>query len=527
MPSNQYRSVDDAFRYLGERLESGSRRANIYGYRPHLKQYQFHSSVERLKLYIGGNRSGKTVGGIVEDCLWSMGKHPYRETPRPPTRGRIISVDFKDGIDKIIKPELARWLPPSELVNGSWEDSFNREMQQLTLDNGSTIDFMSYEQAVEKFAGVSRDWIHFDEEPPKNIFTENLLRVADCGGSMWITMTPLLGMTWVFYTVYEPGLEKGHISINEEFPDLVPLSCRVIEVDITENPYLSETEVQTIISALDPEDIEARAHGKFVRLGGLIYKDFDPKVGGLHVLKESLIPPRDWLWVASLDHGYNNPTAWLYHGVNAEGSAVTFREHYQSGWVVEQHASRIFEINKELGRAPDIYIGDPTIRNTDPITGTSVHQEYVAHGVPIILGNNDVRAGIIRVASYLRPDDNGRAKWHITPDCVNTIREMKNYRWKTYANKKLNDENNLREEPHKKDDHTPDSLRYFIMSRPDLRAEKEESVEVNKNAIIGAPTGVPAIGAKPKDFLEEVGAFKTDYISGTEWVEDDVMGGEW
>lgn len=460
----ELQSPQELLRFLGEQLNTAATRPNINGYRPHLKQQAFHTSTSRKKLYIGGNRSGKTTGGVVEDIWWLTGKHPYRETPRPPVRGRINCVDFVNGVESIAKPELARWLPPSELINGSWEDSYDKYTRTLTLANGSFVEFKSYDQDLDKFAGTSRHFIHYDEEPPEVIYTENQARLVDTGGSWWMTMTPVEGMTWVYDEIYEPGI-RGENDIT------------VIVVDMTENPYLNQGEVQNFLSSLSKDEREARVHGKFVQVGGLIYKQFDPTPGGLHVIEKLEGIPRDVTLVASLDHGYNNPTAWLWHIIYPSGSVVTFHEHYGSQMVIEDHARVVREFNaKALRRAPDYYVGDPSIRNTDPITGTSVHQEYAKFGIPITLANNDVSAGIQRVAAYMRPDKNHRTKWHVTKNCTNLIKELTRYRWKTYSSKKLNSQYNNFEQPHKKDDHACDSLRYFIMSRPELEAEARESL---------------------------------------------------
>lgn len=106
------KTVDEVFALFASKLKTQAIRPNIYGYRPHDKQVAFHSSPDRGRLYIGGNRSGKTTGGIAEDIYWLTGRHPYRVTPPAPVAGRIVSVDFLNGIEKIIRPELARWLPP-------------------------------------------------------------------------------------------------------------------------------------------------------------------------------------------------------------------------------------------------------------------------------------------------------------------------------------------------------------------------------------------------------------------------------
>src|SRR5213078_4149038 len=121
------------------------------------------------------------------------------------------------------KPEIARWLPPSALQNGSLEDSFNKQLRTLTLENESTIEFMSYEQDTEKFAGTSRHGIWFDEEPPQDIYTECLLRTLDVGGDVWITMTPVEGMTWVYDDLYIAGATSDEID--------------VVEVGVEENPH--------------------------------------------------------------------------------------------------------------------------------------------------------------------------------------------------------------------------------------------------------------------------------------------------
>lgn len=510
--------IAEAMRTLGENLKVQRLKPNILTYKPHAKQFAFHSSEARTRLYIGGNRSGKTVGGIIEDILWLTGKHPFRKTPLPPISGRIVSVDFLNGIARTIIPQLSQWLPASELKGGSWDTAYNKELRTLTLDNGSFVEFMSYDQDLDKFSGTSRHFIHFDEEPPKDIYTECLLRTVDVGGSIWITMTPVEGMTWVYDDIYEPGIIHTRQSTD------------VITVDMTENPYLSEGEIQSLINLLDEEDREARIHGKFVQLGGLIYKAFDPNI---HVIsRDRLEIPKDGVIVASLDAGFNNPTAWLWHYITPDERLFTYKEHYASGMVVEEHAQIVHQINKEFGRAPDYYVGDPSIRNTDPLTGTSIHQEYMKYGIPIILGNNDVRAGIVRVAGYMRDRPGIGPSWHVTANCTAIISELLKYRWKTYANKRLANQNNLQEEPHKKNDHACDSLRYFIMSRPDLTADyANRSVDTSDpNQYVGAPTGIDPLMPQIFRGQEESSSssFSSDYNStGSFKVDDNFMGGEW
>src|SRR6266540_6414928 len=98
---------------------------NNFQYKPHPKQVVFHRSIANGRQYVGGNRSGKTTSGINEDIWWLTGRHPYIKLPEPPILGRVLTVDFKNGWNKIIMPQLKQWIPPSDLINGSWEDSWD------------------------------------------------------------------------------------------------------------------------------------------------------------------------------------------------------------------------------------------------------------------------------------------------------------------------------------------------------------------------------------------------------------------
>lgn len=460
------------FKEAGERLGQSAREPNILMYKPHHKQYVFHTSTDYGRFYLGGNRSGKTYGAIAEDIWWATGTHPYIETPPPPVRGRVVGVDFKKGVDQILVPLFKRLLVPSMLVNGSWEDSFVNNV--LTFANGSTIEFMSYEQDTEKFAGTSRHFIHYDEEPPKNVFDECQMRIADTEGRFWVSMTPVEGITWLYDSIYIPVTDSESTEIIEEAGNAYGQVVRnkememlIVEVDSAENPYLSKKGMQRSIALLDDEDKLARQSGKFVEMSGLVYKSFDINK---HVI-EPFVPPADWDWYMSIDHGWNNPTAILWHAVSPDGTVYTFSEHYASQMTIEQHATVIHMREAMWGREPDLRVGDPAMKQVTAVTGTSIIQEYADREVYISVDQipRDVAIGIARIQQYLRVDtETGKPKWLITENCVNLIKEMRRLRWKKYASKKMQYENNKSEQIHKKDDHACDSARYFFTCMPEL-----------------------------------------------------------
>lgn len=492
-------STAEALRYLSEKTRVAAHKPNVLNYQPHNKQKLFHSSTAYGRLFIGGNRSGKTTAGVVEDIFWARGKHPYRVTPDGGVRGRVVGVDFDRGVEKILLPEFARWTPISELRGNSWTSAYDRQLRTLYFENGSFVEFMSYEQDLDKFAGTSRHFVHFDEEPPEDIWTECLARLIDTGGSWWITMTPVEGMTWIYDKIYIPGHKD-------------PLSGYYItEVLMTENPHLGSAEVEQYISTLTEDEKESRIRGKFVQRGGLIYPMFDPEK---HVIEPVLPVGDQFLIIQSLDHGFTNPTAALWGAADHEGNLIIFAEHYLAGHTVDYHAKSILAREAEFKRSADVRVADPSIRNTDSITGTSVQQEYSSYGVHFTLANNDVGAGLVRVARYF----NTPGKLKITNNCSNLVEELLRYRWATFASKKVGADHNLKETPHKKNDHAADSLRYMIMSRPDLAADTPLPV--------GALPIVGGVSLTASDYDESLR--QSTSPPQTVWQSDEEYGGlEW
>ena len=126
---------------------------------------------------------------------------------------------------------------------------------------------------------------------------------------------------------------------------------------------------------------------------------------------------------------------------------------------------------RELRVKISYVVGDPSIQNTSAITRTSIQTEYVEHGVPIALGNNDVRGGIARVQNRF-----AKRLLFVSRRCRHTLRELNNYRWDRYASTKIEVRRNKKETPLKRNDHCMDALRYGVMSRPAYQDELDESV---------------------------------------------------
>lgn len=440
--------MQDFLAQLASDLKTAAHKPNTLAYVPISSVHEdFHKSTKVGRILRGGNRAGKSIAGIVE-CIWrATGRHPYQQTHEVPTRGRIVTVDRDAGIEQIIKPLLKQWTPVSELVNSSWEDSYSNARKTMTFRNGSTIELKTHQQEVESFAGVPLHWILFDEECPQAIFNECRLRLIDYNGSWWMVMTPVEGQDWIY----------------DRFIVSKAKNVDMFEVDITDNPHLSKEALALLDDDLDEDQKKVRRQGLFVPKGGLVLKEFNYE---RHIIQGGGPIPPKWGIYVSVDHGYNNATAVLWHAVSPQGDVVTFFEHYKRQWVIRQHAARIKQINAELGIEPAMYFCDPSMKQKTAETGTSALQIYRDNGIPLIPAKRDVSGRINKMNEYLKYD-----KWHITQACVNTIKEIRSYSWKIYHTDKIADRNNKREEPNKKFDHAMDSCGYFFMYMPFLTPE--------------------------------------------------------
>lgn len=446
--------TDDFLDQLVRGLKEAAKKPSILNYKVNSPTHEaFHKSKKVGRIILGGNRSGKSVAGAVEGIWRCTGQHRYQQTHEVPVQGRIVTVDVDNGIKQIILPLLKQWVPVSQMRHGSWEDSWSNADKEFTFANGSTIDIKTHKQEVESFAGVPRHWTWFDEECPQAIFNECRLRLIDYNGVWYMTMTPVEGQDWIF----------------DRFINTDAKNVELFEVDITDNPHLNQEALKILDDDLTEEEKELRKQGKFIPKGGVILREFDYQ---RHVIGPQKSVPKNWSVYVSIDHGFNNPTAILWHALSPRGEVVTFKEHYMRRWIIKQHVQRIKEINEEFGVEPTLYVGDPSMSQKSAETGSSPLDIYRREGIPLIQAKKDVAGGIDKMNEYFKYD-----MWHITTDCPHTIKENRAYSFEIFHSAKIADRSNVREQPKKKNDHCPDSCRYFFSFMPYLTPEKKRQIK--------------------------------------------------
>ncbi len=425
------------------------------GEKIHKKQLEFHKCPKKNRWVFGGNRSGKTECGAVEAIYMARGIHPYRPN-KDNVFGWVVSLSQQVQRDvaqaKILNYLQPSWIEDVTMQSGKKDSLKYGVIDQIRIKNvfggTSVIGFKSCDQGREKFQGSSLDFVWFDEEPPKEVYDECRMRVLDKKGDIFGTMTPLKGLTFVYDEIYLNSGDSDEVWY--EF------------MEWADNPYLDGEEVDALSKTLTVEQLESRRYGRFKHTSGLVYPEFDENV---HVV-EPFNPPKEWQDAISIDPGLNNPLSAHWYSVDFDGNVYVIAEHYEAGKDLGYHAKKIKEICDRLGWKRD-FTGkisafiDSAANQKTLASNKSVTELFYELGInanPKV--NKDTFSGIQRVKQYLKVD-NGQSKLRIFPWCVNLIRELKSYRWGSG------------ESPIKKDDHSLDELRYYLMTKPENLAPKK------------------------------------------------------
>lgn len=439
----------------------------------HPKQMAGHGFTERRIAYLGGNQSGKTTWGIVDDIVQGIDPdavpdHLRRfKRYRPPFRCRI-AAQGRTEIEDFIFEKIREWMPPDQLVGGSWKSAYDKVNHVLHLKNGTYYSFKTFMQEAQQWGGSTLDRVHMDEEPGREHLQEARLRVMRRKGDLLFTMTPVNGLTHMF-DEFSSAVEVAEQNDGIAHHDGLGL----VIVDMDDNPWLDEEAKAEALRGLSNEERLARKEGKFVALSGLIYKDFDPD---RHVIPTIRELPENVNVVVSIDPGIRYACAVGWHYLTPDDKMVQFAEGYYKDMTIAQVCEEIHRTNAYYQCQPIYYVIDPAARNRNSQTGRSDQMEFADHGVVTIPGQNSVTAGINRCAERLQSD-----RFFVTEDCTNFLKEIRTYRWRKPPR---NAESDGKEAPVKKDDHQMDQWRLAVMSRPYLPDEYEEIHETPEQRLM-------------------------------------------
>jgi len=459
-------------------------------YQPNPKQESFHKSPALVRAIFGGNRSGKTTAGCVEFMMHMTQQYPdwYPEANRmrPPLKGRIVATDFGKGVGEVILPAIDLWMdskPDGSYVMRKERNPIGIPVKWV-FKNGNQFDILTHEQSVEQFEGWSGDVAWFDEPPPRDKYVATRRGLVDNNGKTMLTLTPLK-QPWIYDDIY----------CNDDPNNFV------VTMDIQDNPTLSQNAIDEFAKSLTVEEREARLHGKFRHLSGLVFKEFDPEI---HVWIDTKIK-KHWTSYFAIDPHPRTPTACLWVAVDEHDQLYVYDELWLPEMTVREVADAIKCAELEYIPAKFRYIDPAMDKQNDLMGGFNVRTELAKCGVPCARANNDFDYGVTKIREALRPTFLPLIKASIprliiSKRCKHLIYEFQHYMWDDYTMRPEEHETRYgdggvyggKQKVKKKNDHFVDCLRYILNANPRYFRDDNDLEEVR---YAGEYTKYPTRGA--------------------------------
>lgn len=186
------------------------------------KHLEFFEAGARYKerCFMAANRIGKTTVGAYEVALHLTGEYPswwkgYRFNRAThwwvagKTNETTRDIVQKALLGNVRADRNRRTVDGTGMIRKSLIDTSRISWKQGVTDlvdtvyvrhatgDWSTLGIKSYQQGRDAFEGTEKDGIWHDEEPPRDIYDESLMRIMTTNGLYMLTFTPLQGLSEV------------------------------------------------------------------------------------------------------------------------------------------------------------------------------------------------------------------------------------------------------------------------------------------------------------------------------------------
>lgn len=355
------------------------------------------------EVLIGGAiRSGKTQAAgrlLVETAI---------EYPSTYLVARLTYRELEDSTKKALLHGDGSVPPliPAEVI-----DQYRASDNLVRLKTGSDILFRSLDEPG-KLLNLTLGGIFVDQieeldigDAGERIFDTLLGRLSDPRGprKLMAVANPASTLHWAYRRLVneatrDDGARYVHVSMRDNAEHLPADYVAAMEATRNTRPFWFRSFVL----------------GEWGAFEGAAFTEFDPAV---HVVERFEIPTA-WERFESMDHGANNPTAWLLWAVDYDGNLVVCDEYYSPG-LVSKHAPEILRRRKhwwEAGEWSNTCWADPSISARHGLSDrlgrpASISTEYADYGLGLSPANNDRAAGYLRLCELLHIDQ-GRMPPH-------------------------------------------------------------------------------------------------------------------
>jgi phage terminase large subunit-like protein len=352
----------------------------------------------RERLLRAGNQLGKTYSGAAEMAYHLTGKYPDWWQGKRWDRPINAWVGGKDGItvrDSVVQlllgvpTDRGTGLIPGDLIEDistarGLADAVDTVTVKHVSGETSRLTFKTYLQGREQWQAATLDLVWFDEEPPADIYSEGLTRTNATGGMVYMTFTPLLGMSEVvrrFLTEQSDDRSDTNMTIEDAL-------------------HIPEEQRAKIIASYPAHERDARTKGTPILGSGRIFPIAEEDI--------SITPfqmPVYWPKLGAMDFGWDHPFAAVEITFDPEGDVIYVTKAYRARQETPiLHAAALKAWGKWI---PWAWPHDGL--QHDKGSGEQLAKQYDDHGLNMMQsratfadGTNGVEAGVFEMLDRMQ-----------------------------------------------------------------------------------------------------------------------------
>jgi phage terminase large subunit-like protein len=319
--------------HLKGSIETLDARNRLERYKPYSKQREFHAAGKlfRERLLMAANQVGKTLSASAEVAMHLTGRYPdwwdgHIAKPGAWWSAGITTESTRDNPQRLLLGRGTNWgtgMIPRDAIKGwpAMRRGVVGAVDSVLLRHGgggdiqaaeSSLGFKSYDQGREKFQGETLEGVWLDEECDEDIYTECLTRTNVGVRPVFMTFTPLLGMSNVVRRFYPSATAMP--------------GTHVTQMTIEDAEHYSEAERAAIIASYPAHERKARTRG-IPQLGsGRVYPIDEDEIK-----VEPFTIPAHWPQIGGIDFGWDHPSA---------GARITWDRDADCVYIIAAHRAR-------------------------------------------------------------------------------------------------------------------------------------------------------------------------------------------
>ena len=253
-----------------------------------------------------------------------------------------------------------------------------------------------------------------------------------------------------------------------------------LEGSTQDNPWVTSSYIQRLIDNYPKWWLDRYLYGLWDNREELIYSEFNENIHVVDIIDPKEIH-KDYIRRNGFDWGWVNPSACLFGYTDYDSNLTIYDEYYKPS-----KGLLLKDIANDCNRHGKFYtVADHAMKGLKlPAESENKHEERTIwtelerYGMRLLPCNKEELSNIVLVNTLFKTN-----KIHVTRNCVNAIKEWKNWKWKQI---KLGTDRSLPEEPVDKNNHTCDALDYLVAELFGREAKDSAKEKLHNESILKA-----------------------------------------